>query len=275
MGTPVGEKIGRESVGPVLVGDDGSEAAAVAVAWATRFAKERGAELVAVHVLGPRNDQDRPERSDRVVVREGHPAAEIVKGANELDASVIVLGRHGRDGFGAAPTGSTASQVSAVSPLPVIVVPVADYFAAGEHVNNVVVGIDGSPEATDAAIWAVRTWSQARFTAVHALELAPAFAQLEREPETHALYERARTRAVNVMRDAWCRPFIDAGVPFDTVVEEGGPVEILLAAVTRTAADLIVVSRRDSALRRGTLGSVGQRVLAYSACPVAVVPSPS
>ena len=77
------------------------------------------------------------------------------------------------------------------------------------------------------------------------------------------------------MQDRWCRPFVDAEVPFDTVVEEGGAAEVLIGVAVRTAADVVVVSRRDRHLRRGTLGGVSQRILAYAPCAAAMVPSPS
>jgi nucleotide-binding universal stress UspA family protein len=259
----------------VLVGDDGSENAAVAAGWASRFATERGAEVASVHVPVSGEHLTPSTREFRTVVRDGHPAVAILEAARDLDANVIVLGRRGRGGFPGMPIGGIASHVAAMSALPVVVVPVVDLFATEALIRRVVVGIDGLPEALDAAVWAVRNCADAHFTAVHALELAPAFSHLGDEPDVEQLYDRARARATDRLRDHWCGAFVDAGVPFDSVVEEGGAVEVLLGAVTRTAADLIVVSRRDHHLRRGTLGGVGQRVLAYASCAAAMVPSAS
>jgi nucleotide-binding universal stress UspA family protein len=259
----------------VLVGDDWSDDAAVAVAWASRFATERDIELASVHVSDADEPVEPPSRDFRSVVRDGHPAVAILEAARELNANVIVLGRRGRGGFRGLPMGGIANQVAAMSPLPVIVVPVVDLFGADELLRQVVVGIDGLPEASDAAVWAARNFSEAHFTALHALELAPAFSHLGDEPGVEQLYDRAKARATERMRERWCRPFVDAGVSFDSVVEEGGAVEVLLATVTRIAADLVVVSRRDRHLRSGTLGGVGQRVLSYASCAAAMVPSPS
>lgn len=259
----------------VLVGDDGSDDAAVAVSWASRFAIERDLELVAVHVARPDEQVEPPLRDFRSVVRGGHPAVAILETARDLNASAIVLGRRGRGGFPALPMGGIANQVAAISALPVVVVPVVDLLATEALLRRVVVGIDGSPEASDAAVWATRNCRGAHFTAVHAVELAPAFSYLGGEPGVEQLYDRARSRATERMQDHWSRPFVDAGVSFDSVVEEGGAVEVLLAAVTRVVADLVVVSRRDRHLRMGTLGGVGQRVLAYASCAAVMVPSPS
>jgi nucleotide-binding universal stress UspA family protein len=259
----------------VLVGDDGSDVAGVAVDWAARFALERDAQLFAVHVPAPGEDVEAPSRVEHVIVREGHPAAAIMEAAHDLDADVIVLGRRGRGGFPSLPIGAIAHHVAAVSARPVVVIPARELSSHQPLVRQVVVGLDGMPETADAAAWAAQNFDDAHFIAVHALELAPAFAQSDGEPNANDLYDRARARAVDLMRDHWCRPFVDAEVPFGTVVEEGGAAEVLIGTAARTAADVVVVSRRDRHLRRGTLGGVSQRVLAYAPCPVAMIPSPA
>ena len=259
----------------VLVGDDGSDVAAVALEWAARFAHERDAQLFAVHVPAPGEDSEPPSRAQHVIVREGHPAAAIMEAAHDLDADMIVLGRRGRGGFPALPIGATAHHVAAVVGRAVIVIPAVQLPSHQPLVREVVVGLDGMPETADAAAWAARNFGDAHFTAVHALELAPAFAQSVGEPTANDPHDRARARAVDLMRDHWCRPFVDAGVPFGTVVEEGGAAEVPIGTAARTAADVVVVSRRDRHLRRGTLGGVSQRVLAYAPCPAAMIPSPA
>jgi nucleotide-binding universal stress UspA family protein len=127
----------------VLVGDDGSEDAAVAVGWASRFASERGVEAASVHVPAPGERPSPPSRGLRTVVRDGHPAVAILEAARDLSASLIVLGRRGRGGFPGVPIGGIASHVAAMSALPVVVVPVVHLFAAEALLQRVVVGIDG------------------------------------------------------------------------------------------------------------------------------------
>ena len=91
--------------------------------------------------------------------------------------------------------------------------------------------------------WTVRNFSDAHFTVVHALDLAPAFAQLG--DDTGEMYDQARLRVAALLQDKWVRPFIDGGVSFDVFVDEGGPAELLLGAAAKNAADLVVVGRRD------------------------------
>jgi nucleotide-binding universal stress UspA family protein len=208
-----------------------------------------------------------------VNVRDAHPASGIIQAAEELDADLIVLGRRGAGGFPSLPMGTTAHVVAAASGRPVIIVPDGDSKDGEPLIRRVVVGLDGLPSSAAAAAWATRGSPAATFTAVPALEIAPALVGIEGD-EGSRLYERARDRASTLMRD-WCRPLSDAGVEFDKVLEEGGPAEVLLNTAAQVQADLVVVSRRDHHLLRGTLGSVSQRVLAYAPCPAVIVPPPA
>jgi nucleotide-binding universal stress UspA family protein len=57
------------------------------------------------------------------VIREGHPVEEILKGAEELKADLIVMGSHGRSAMGAAFLGSVAIGVlHSDSGFPVLIV---------------------------------------------------------------------------------------------------------------------------------------------------------
>jgi nucleotide-binding universal stress UspA family protein len=260
----------------ILAGDDGSRAARRAVEWAARLAEERNALLKAVSAVraetAPDPDPDPDDRFERIVVRDAHPAATILATAEEVDADLIVLGRRGSGGFPSLPIGTTAHTVAASSGRPAAIVPSFDADADEPLVRRIVVGVDGLPGSGDAVTWAARQWPGAQFTAVHALELAPSFVQIPDDPSTD-LYDRARARSLQLMQDWWVRPLRDAGVSFDTIVEDGGPAEVLLSITTRMSADVVVVGRRDHHLLRGTLGGVSQRVLAYAPCPTVVVPS--
>jgi nucleotide-binding universal stress UspA family protein len=258
----------------VLVGDDGSEVAARAMDWAIRFAGERQAVATAVHASRTGTDP-RPElRIECVNVPDPHPASGIIQTAEELDADLIVLGRRGGGGFPSLPIGTTAHVVAAAAGRPVVIVPDAGTDDHEPLIRRVVVGIDGLPSSTEAAAWAARACPAAAFFAVHAVEIAPALIGVDGD-EASRLYDRAHDRAIDLMRESWCRPLQEAGVDFDVVVEEGAPAEVILNTAARVQADLVVVSRRDYHLLRGTLGSVSQRVLAYAPCPAAIVPPPA
>ena len=257
----------------ILACDDGSRAAARAIEWASRLGRERDVLLKVVSATRAEAAVDAGDQLDRIIVRDAHPAATILTTAEEVDADLIVVGRRGSGGFPSLPIGTTAHSVAAASDRPTVIVPAVDADTDRTLVRSVVVGVDGLPGSADAATWAARQLPAARFVAVHALELAPSFVQIADEPGGE-LYERAHARALQLMNEWWVRPLRDAGVSFDTVVEDGGPAEVLLSVAARMSADLVVVGRRDHHLLRGTLGGVSQRVLAYSPCPAVVVPSP-
>lgn len=62
--------------------------------------------------------------SSTTTVLQGNPHVEIVRRAKESGAELIVMGTHGRSGFGHAVLGSVAERVVHRSPCPVLVVPV-------------------------------------------------------------------------------------------------------------------------------------------------------
>lgn len=257
----------------VMAGDDGSDAAGGAVDWATRFAAERDARLLVVRIAGVGEDAPGNVPVEGVtIVNESHPASGIMVAAHDRDADLVVLGRRGSGGFPSLPIGTTAHLVAAACGRPVVVVPPMEKPVDQPLVERVIVGIDGLPGSVEAAAWTVRNFSDAHFTVVHALDLAPAFAQYGED--VGEMDDRARLRAAMLMQDQWAGPFIDGGVAFDVFVDEGGPAEVLLGVAERTAADLVVVGRRDHFPTRGMLGGVSQRVLAYAPCAAATVPTP-
>lgn len=65
---------------------------------------------------------DLAERGPACLVRFGSPELEIVKEALEMEADLIVMGTHGRQGMGRALSGSVAEGVLRHAPCPVTVV---------------------------------------------------------------------------------------------------------------------------------------------------------
>jgi nucleotide-binding universal stress UspA family protein len=254
----------------VLVADDGSQPAARAVRWARSFANERALKLIAVEV-NPRQHDVRPDEGfERVVLRDRHPGFAIMEVAADLDADLVVLGRRGAGGFPSLPIGTTAHHIAGSCVRPVAVIPPNLRRFAQPLVQRVTIGLDQLGSSAGALLWATRAFQEARFTAVHALDLAPTFAQLE--ADRTAMYERAYKWAVALMYDQWCDPLVDAGAAYEAVVQEGCPAETLLATAIASAANVIVVGRRDHGSLSGTLGGVSQRVLAYAPCPALIVP---
>ena len=119
----------------ILVGTDFSEGSARALEAARRFAKRLGSGVEIVHVLerftpgdwrgdaaaGAWLAQTRVA-AESITVRSGFPWVELVRLADELSPTMIVVGSHGSSGFQPLALGSTASRLGILSPYPVLVV---------------------------------------------------------------------------------------------------------------------------------------------------------
>ncbi len=80
-------------------------------------------------------------------------------------------------------------------------------------------------------------------------------------------------QALRDQAEAACAPARAAGVAVDVVVCGGEPVSVILAQASAAAADLVVMgSHGTSGVQHLILGSVAEKVLRASVCPVLTVP---
>jgi nucleotide-binding universal stress UspA family protein len=138
---------------------------------------------------------------------------------------------------------------------------------------RVALGVDGSPGAAAAAGWVVSLAVRipAEVWVVHAADIGPAFAVAGLDDAT---YSRAIRGLSEVLEHQWCAPLRDAGVRYETVLEEGGAATVLLDVVRRHDIGLLVVGRRGVDDFSGlAMGSVAHRVMAFAPCPAVVVPA--
>jgi nucleotide-binding universal stress UspA family protein len=143
----------------IVVGVDGSEGAARALAWSIDLARNQGAEIIAVYALGPLEDFTRgatnavaaglgvtqqgpwrnrlrqeleqrwcaPLRTTGLPFtarfEEAPPSAALMAVADREDADLIVVGAHGHGGFEDRVLGSVSYKVSHRAHQPVVIVP--------------------------------------------------------------------------------------------------------------------------------------------------------
>ena len=130
----------------IVVGVDGSDNAVDALAWAVDLAQCVGAEVVAVHAVGlleasaTHDEASRNARlrrfetqwcaplstSDvarRLLLVDGDPVSALLRTASEVDGDLLVVGSRGVGDRSELLLGSTSTQVSQRSTLPVVVVP--------------------------------------------------------------------------------------------------------------------------------------------------------
>ncbi|MFJ1654838.1 universal stress protein [Streptomyces sp. NPDC088337] len=287
---------------PITVGVDGSEESLAALAWAAREAERRGLPLRVVRAwrhevhdafdVGDRDTQQAWVRESVAeaarTVTERHPGLDVTADALEDDpvpallgaaaeSETLVLGSRGRGVLVGFLVGSVGQQVIAGTERPVLLVRAGDRPAAEAAGREVVVGQQGAPEDSAAALEFAFTTAAARgagVRAVRAWTLPPVFAyspgSLRLLDEAGGLepYER---KALGAALQPWRERFPD--VPVVEHVEMGSAGQVLLAAAEN--AQLLVVGRRARRTAVGArIGSVASGMLHHAGCPVAVVPHP-
>ncbi|WP_329285031.1 universal stress protein [Streptomyces sp. NBC_01455] len=287
---------------PITVGVDGSPESRAAAAWAGREAVRRGVPLRVMSAWhwpphgmldGAGPDRDDQARWAREMVRDvarkvadAHPdllvSDEVVVGpavdtlvAEAAGARALVLGSRGHGAVVGFLLGSVGQQVIAEAGRPVVLVRADDRAAPEAAGREIVVGQQGEPEDSAAALeFAFETAAVrgAGVRAVRAWSLPPVFAY---SPGSLRLLDEAgglepyETKALAEALRPWRERF--PGVPVTPHVEMGSAGQVLLEQTA--GAQLIVVGRRAHRSALGSrIGSVAHAVIHHAPCPVAVVP---
>ncbi|MCX5263915.1 universal stress protein [Streptomyces sp. NBC_00199] len=286
--------------GPITAGVDGTDESVAALAWAAREAVRRDLELRVVHAwrfqpnaaqdVADRDAQERWVRdaAERAVaeiaerhpgltvatdVREGGPVETLVAAAAE--AELLVLGSRGHGPVVGFLLGSVGQQVIAEAARPVVLVRAGDRASAEAGGQEIVVGQQGDPEDSAAALRFAFETAAARGAAVRAVRawtLPPVFAyspgSLRLADEAGGL-EPYEKKALAAALEPWRERFPEVSVVEH--VEMGSAGQVLLSVSGR--AQLMVVGRRAHRTAVGArIGSVAHGVLHHADCPVAVVP---
>lgn len=275
----------NETKTDIVVGYDGSPESDLALTWATSastLAHLRVRALVVDDVYeGQWTLPGRESEHEVVAHAEGILSESGAQGTVECrtgtivpellaaarDASILVVGSHGRGRVAESLIGSVSQHVSRHASCPVVVV----REPAASSASRIVVGIDGSGESaaaldfacrraelTGEVVVAVRAWSVSAVSVDRRGQLPDA---LGSEFEDN---ERLLSESV-------------AGVctahPDVTVLQETIPVAPAQALVdASTTASLVVVGSRGRGAFTGMLlGSVSHEVLCRAHCPVAIV----
>ncbi|MFJ6540830.1 universal stress protein [Streptomyces sp. NPDC091385] len=283
---------------PITAGVDGTPESLAALDWAAREAVRRGLPLRVLHVW---RHVETPSAPDPVVQRgwaetaaaeavsavtrrhpglhvgldvlEGVPAETLTEAA--ADAELLVLGSRGHGGVVGFLLGSVGSRVIAESARPVVLVRAGDNPASEAAGREIVVGQDGTPQESAAALGFAFETAAARgatVRVVRAWTLPPVFAyspaSLKLLDDAGGLepYERkALAEAVHPWRERY------PDVPVSEHVEMGSAGQVLLSV--SGGAQLVVVGRRPRHTAvAARIGSVAHGVLHHAPCPVAVVP---
>ncbi|MFC8200143.1 universal stress protein [Streptomyces sp. NPDC060006] len=277
---------------PITVGADGTAESLAAVHWAAREAVRRALPLRVVHAGEKSDDEGRaagvrealaqtareitgrhPGLQVTTDVIDGDPVEALVAAADE--AETLVLGSRGHGAIVGFLLGSVGQQVIAESTRPVVLVRAEDRAESEAAGREIVVGQQGGPEDSAAALeFAFETAAVrgAALRVVRAWSLPTVFTY---SPGSLKLLDEAgglepyEQKALAEALQPWLERFPD--VPVTRHVEMGSAGEVLLSVAA--GAQLMVVGRRAHRSAVGSrIGSVAHGVVHHAPSPVAVVP---
>lgn len=135
--------------------------------------------------------------------------------------------------------------------------------------QRVMVGMDGSSGSADALVWSSRLAAACKAELVAVSAFRPHQAEVTPSFVTGLRQDRQRT-----LDEEWVGP-ARAIAPVRTMVVEGDPREVLLAAADAEGADLLVVGAAGSGSGPGFLhvGSVAEHLIHHATRPLAVIPA--
>ena len=280
----------------ILVGTDGSDSAAQAVARAAQLVASTGAELLVLSAYTRRDGpaaaeavleeviaEHKPKRS-RALVREGPPADVILDAAEDEAVDLIVVGNRGMTGARRFVLGSVPNTISHNAPCSVLIVktteglvlthtrrvePTAPYHA-------IVVGTDGSATS----LTSVRTAASLAKAENSRLIIVSAYLPLDQKAIEHWQAEAGEEFAWRFTTSAHAEEAIDKaravaaeqGCEPETRIERGEAALVLTQVADNERADLVVVGNRGmTGKTRFLLGNVPNKVSHHPPCDVMIV----
>jgi nucleotide-binding universal stress UspA family protein len=215
------------------------------------------------------------------VIIEGEPAPEIARAVRDFNTDLVTIVTHGRKGLSRALWGSTAEEIIAEAPCPVLTIrpPQRDFV---EHRDG----------RTEIRLNRLLLATNFRPSSINASQVAAEFAG-RFNAELHAIYvigdymdqmaelfpESAGTKVSQLREYVTERMSVferEAGGRVITHIAEGRPYEEVVRLATDKDVDLIVIGTSvHSSIFGGApvLGSEIERVVRNAPCPVLCVPS--
>lgn len=267
-----------EPVTGVLVGVDGDPATSAAVTWAAREAERRRLTLDLVQVL-PAADHEAtlraptgrahalldearrhaervaPDVPIRLSEVDGAVGPALVRSAEH--AALLVLGTRGAVIDINTTVGRTVAHVLGHAACPVVVVPPIARHDGDE--GEVLVGVDGSPDAVAAVAFAAEVADHRKVPLV-ALGVAPRFGAADNEDTWRRVLAESVAGVAETYPDLRVSEEFCRGTAAQEIVRRAGGAQLI-----------VLGSRGRGALIGALLGSTSQAVVSRAPCPVAVL----
>lgn len=200
----------------------------------------------------------------KTVCEEGEPYERIIDLAQAENCDLIVMGRRGLRRLERVLVGSVTARVIGYSPIDVLVVP----RDIGVGFKKVLIATDGSKYSRSAEKKAIDfAKSYGGELIVVSVVDVPSELYAESPKTVEELVNKAKGYVEDVKKDAE-----SSGVKAQTVVKEGEAYRIITETAKETGAGIIVIgSHGRTGLKRLLMGSVTEKVIGHTSCPVLVV----
>jgi nucleotide-binding universal stress UspA family protein len=215
------------------------------------------------------------------VIVEGEPATEIAKAVRHYDIDLVTVVTHGRRGLARALFGSTAEEIIAEAPCPVLTIrpPQHDFVhhraeRTEVRLNRILLATNFRP-ASFSAMKTARTLAEATNAELHAVYvIGDYFEQISLLfPEEGGMALSRMRSEVKERMESFAR---ERGAKVSVHAAEGRPYAEIVNLAAKIDADLIVIGTSVHASLFGgapALGSQIERVVRNAPCPVLCVPS--
>lgn len=215
------------------------------------------------------------------VIVEGEPATEIAKAVGDYDIDLVTVVTHGRRGLARAMFGSTAEEIIAEAPCPVLTIRPPQHDFVEHHGSSTDIRLHRILLATNFRPAAIAATSTAREMAeAYGAELHAAYVIGDYFEQISTMFPEGGISALKRMRDEVKQRMQSFAGEGDgrvkTHVAEGRPYAEIVRLAAEIDADLIVIGKTVHASLFGgapALGSEIERVVRNSPCPVLCVPS--
>ena len=214
------------------------------------------------------------------VIVEGEPATEIARAVRDYDIDLVTVVTHGRKGLSRALWGSTAEEIIAEAPCPVLTIrpPQHDFVEhRGDHtevrLNRVLLATNFRPSSAAATQVATQLANQTAAELHVVCVIGDYLEQIAVAFPEGGLNALKRLRSYVQERMANFGRHDGRAI---THIAEGRPYEKIVGLAAETDADLIVIGTSvHASLFGGTpvLGSEIERVVRNAPCPVLCVPA--
>jgi len=281
----------------ILVAYDGSDFSKAALKEAAFWIKRHGGNLYLCHVvyfneeeflLYPEIREWRFKEGKRLceeaknnvyqhfgielkcILKEGNPAEEILREAEEIGASLIVAGTYGKKGLlKRLVLGSVSTDLALKSPVDVLIVKKACEECKGEY-HSILVPFDGS-EASKKALKKAFRFHKEYQSSLSACYIIPRYQELIEFYITPAIKERMLLEGKKILAEAE-EMAKGEGIPLELILDEGSPAERIVEIAERKKIDLVIIGPYSwkKGLDRKLIGSTTEKLLHLINLPVLI-----